>query len=347
MRMRKYLGLLALVFVLVLAACGQSASNSTDTKPAESNNANAPASGSAKDSKEEKFPNKPINVIVSYAAGGGTDVGARILLPYVEKELGVPLNVINKPGGGGWVGWTELANAEPDGYTIGYINTPNLMTGYLDPKFKRKENLSSFAPIANHVTDAGAIAINKDEKRFTTIEELIEYAKKNELTATSTGVGSDDHYASLKLNKKYGTKFVAVQNKGSAESRAAVMGGHVDVLFANVGEVTNEHKNGELKVIGVMAENRAKSLPDVPTLKEKGFEVFSASARGLAAPAGIDPAKLEILRAAFEKGIKNEEQIKKMAEMGLEVDYKDKENYMQLLKNDEQGVIDLKDLMGW
>ncbi|MBY6051062.1 tripartite tricarboxylate transporter substrate binding protein [Cytobacillus firmus] len=322
--------IIGLVLLIALAGCSGKTSGDTG--------------GS---SKGADYPKKNINVIVAYEAGGGTDVGARILIPYVEKELGVTMNILNKPGGGGWVGWGELANAKPDGYTIGYINTPNLMTGYLDPKLNRKQNLESFEPIANHVIDPGAIAIRTDEDRFTNIEELIEYAKNNELTATSTGVGSDDHYASLKINDKYGTKFKPVHNKGAADSRASVLGGHVDVLFANVGELASLHKDGEIKIIGVMGEEKSPFLPEVPTLLEKGYEVTSWSARGLAAPAGIDPEILEVLRAAFEKGIKNEEQKEKMGDMGLQVDYSDGDEYKQLLKDDEDGVKALSDLMGW
>ncbi|QNB48060.1 tripartite tricarboxylate transporter substrate binding protein [Thermanaerosceptrum fracticalcis] len=301
--------------------------------------------GAAK--KDDKYPSKPINVIVSYAAGGGTDVGARILLPYVEKELGVPLNVINKPGGGGWVGWTDLLKADPDGYTIGYINTPNLMTGYLDPQYKRDKTIDDFAVIANHVLDYGAIAINPKETRFKDLKELLEYAKKNEVTATTTGVGSDDHIAILKINKALGTKFVPVHTKGAAEGKASVMGGHVDTYFANVGEVLAPHKSGELKTIGVMAPERSEFFPDIPTLKEAGADVTSWSGRGLAAPKGIDPAKLEKLVAAFEKAMKNEEHIQKMKDMGLAPKFMKGEEYVKFLKDDEKGVIEVSDLLGW
>ncbi|PZE22131.1 tripartite tricarboxylate transporter substrate binding protein [Paenibacillus xerothermodurans] len=338
--------LMSIGFALALTACAGGTRTTTNEGSSASPAPAAPAASEAK--SQEKYPTKPINLIIAYAAGGGTDVGARMLMPYVEKELGVPINIINKPGGGGWVGWTELANAKPDGYTIGYINTPNLMTGYLDPKQKRKESLDSFTTLANHITDPGAIAISKDEKRFTDITSLIEYAKKNALTATSTGVGSDDHFASLKLNKAFGTKFTAVQNGGAAESQAAVLGGHVDVLFANVGELTTLHKNGEIKIVGVMTDQRSPFLPDVPTLDESGFKgITSWSARGLAAPKGLDPEKAKILNAALEKGINNAEQVKKQGESGLQVDYKSGQDYADLLKKDEQGVIDLKDLMGW
>jgi tripartite-type tricarboxylate transporter receptor subunit TctC len=337
--------LIAVVCTLALTAC--SGGNKTATSVKDSPAA-PPAPAAPAVAEKEKFPVRPINLIISYAAGGGTDVGARMLMPYVEKELGVPINIINKPGGGGWVGWTDLANAKPDGYTIGYINTPNFMTGYLDPKMKRKENLDTFTPIANHITDPGAIAIRRDEKRFTDIKSLVEFAKNSGLTATSTGVGSDDHFASLKINKAYGAKFTAVQNGGAAESIAQVAGGHVDVLFANVGELATLHKSGEVKVVAVMADQRSPFLPDVPTMTESGFKgVVSGSSRGIAGPKGLDQDKLKVLGDAFDKAIKNQEQIKKQGESGLQVDYKAGKDYTDLLKADEKGVIDLKDLMGW
>ncbi|MFC0272085.1 tripartite tricarboxylate transporter substrate binding protein [Metabacillus herbersteinensis] len=326
--------LLVMVMGLMLVGCASSQTSSESDKEESSD-------------KAEGYPEKAITVIVAYEAGGGTDSGARIMLPYVEEALGVPVNIVNKPGGGGWIGWSELANAKPDGYTIGYINTPNFMTGYLDPKFKRKENLESFTPIANHVTDPGVIAIRTDEDRFTNIEELVEYAKENRLTATSTGVGSDDHYASLKMNDQLGTQFDPVHNKGAADSVTSVLGGHVDVMFANVGEVTNLHKEGKVKIIGVMGEEKSQFLPDVPTLAESGFDVYSWSARGLAAPKGMDPEQLKILQEAFDEGIKNKEHVEKMGKLGLEVNYLAGQDYMNLLKNDEDEVRKLGKLMGW
>ncbi|MDK2877418.1 MAG: hypothetical protein PWR06_134 [Thermoanaerobacteraceae bacterium] len=337
--MRKIYKIIALVVVVLftismLSGCG-------------ANSGGSGKSGESQEVKKDDYPNKPITVIVSFAAGGGTDVGARVLLPYVEKELGVPLNVVNKPGGGGWVGWTELVNANPDGYTIGYINTPNLMTGYLDPQYNRKENLESFALIANHVLDYGAICINPKETRFKDAKELFEYAKEHEVTCSTTGVNSDDHIAIMKFNKYFGTKFVPVHTTGAAEGKASVMGGHIDLYFANVGEVTVPHKNGELKAVAIMAPERSKFLPDVPTCEELGYKVYSWSARGIAAPKGIEQAKLDKLVAAFEKAINNPEHIKKMNDMGLDVKFLKGDDYMKLLKDDEKGVLEVSDLLGW
>lgn len=302
--------------------------------------------GVAKESS--KYPDGPIKVIVSYSAGGSSDLGARLLMQYVEKELGVPVVVENKPGAGGWVGWEQLLNSEPDGNTIALINTPNLMTGYLDPTTGRDESLESFELIANHITDPGVIAVNKDDDRFNSVEDVIQYAKENTVTTTSTGALGDDHIASLKLNKNLGTKFNAVHNGGAGESVTAVLGGHVDVLFANVGDVTTLYNDKEVKVLGVMSNERSTLLPDVPTLAEEGYDgVVSSSSRGYAAPKGVDEEVLKVLRDAFEKAIANEEQIKKVQETGLQVDYQNSEEYLEFLNEEENGIKEINDLLGW
>ncbi|CAG9609103.1 tripartite tricarboxylate transporter substrate binding protein [Pseudoneobacillus rhizosphaerae] len=311
----------------------------------------AGCSNNTKSSGEEssaKFPDKPIKVIVSYSAGGSSDIGARLLMQYVEKELGVAVVVENKPGAGGWVGWEELLNSKTDGYTIALINTPNLMTGYMDPETGRDQNLENFELIANHITDPGVIAVRKDDDRFNSMEDLIKYAKENTATTTSTGALGDDHIASLKLNKKLGTKFNAVHNGGAGESVTAVLGGHVDVLFANVGDVTTLYKDNEIKILGVMSNERSPLLPDVPTLAEQGFDgVVSWSARGYAAPKGVGEKEMKVLRDAFEKAINNQEQIDKVQETGLQVNYLNSEDYMNSLKEEENGIKEISDLLGW
>jgi tripartite-type tricarboxylate transporter receptor subunit TctC len=277
---------------------------------------------------KDKYPNRPITVMVNFGAGGSSDLGVRTLMTIVEKDLGVPMNIINRPGAGGWVGWTELLRSKPDGYTISLINTPNLITGYLNPELKRKENLDSFALICNHVTDPGVIAIRVDEKRFTNMKELVDYAKKNELTTTSTGIMGDDHIAALKFNRKYGTKFEAVHNKGANESITTVLGGHVDVMFANVGDVTTLYNDNGIKVLGVMAQKRSPLLSKVPTLKELGYDgVYSWSARGYAAPKGTPPEIIATLNAGFKKAMLSPGHMNKMNEMGLQVDYQDKDEF--------------------
>ncbi len=296
----------------------------------------------------ESYPKKPVNVIVSYDAGGGTDTGARILMPYAENWLGVPLNIVNRPGDSGWDGWRDLLKAQTDGYTIAYVNTPNLMTGYLDPRNKNKESLDSFALIVNHVIDYGALAIRPDDKRFSDIKELIEYARKKEVTASTTGEGGDDHIAILKLNKNLGTRFVPVHNTGASNGRDAVLNGYIDVYFANVGEIKMLHTKGELKAIAVMAPERSEFLPDITTIKEAGYpEVVSWSARGIAAKKGTDPAIISKLVQAFEKALNNPEHMRQMSELGLKVEVLTGEDYLNLMKEDEKSCLEVADLLGW
>ncbi|MBV2365432.1 tripartite tricarboxylate transporter substrate binding protein [Streptomonospora nanhaiensis] len=297
------------------------------------------------------YPERPIQVIIAYAPGGGTDVGARILQPFLEEELGAQIQIVNRPGGGGWAGWNEIVRAEPDGYTIGFINSPNFMTGYLDPRLGRTDvSVESFTPIANQVTDYGAIAVHPDDDRFSDIGELMAYAEKHPLIVTSTGVGSDDHYASLALSDRYRTRFSVLHNEGSSDGISDLLGRNADVVFANVGEVMSQHEDGKVKVVAVMRGGKERSpyLPDVPTMAEAGFEgVESWSSRGIAGPAGLDPTIVETLSTACRKAINNPEHIDQLGSQGLEVDYKAPDDYARMLKRDDKSTRRLGEKYIW
>lgn len=330
----------AVLALTLLSACGGGASESDE------GSADAAGSGGC----PEGFSDRPVEMIVAYAAGGGTDVGARLLAPYLEEELGTTVNVVNQEGGGGWVGWNALLAAEPDGHTIGFLNTPNLMSGYLNPELGIDRDITDFTLLGNVVTDYGAIAIRPDDERFSNIEELIAYAQENRLTATSTGVGSDDQLASLGINAGHGTQFEAIQSDGSADNITAVLGGNIDVLFANVGEVANLAESGQLKVVAVMApaDKRADFLPDVPTLEEAGYPgVESWSARGLGAPGGLPDDVRECLADAAAAAIQNPEYVEELSKQGLFVDYRDPEAYAEMLTAEEERTKKLGDEFVW
>ncbi|SOD98991.1 tripartite tricarboxylate transporter substrate binding protein [Blastococcus haudaquaticus] len=325
----------------LLAACG-------------GNGGGGGGNSASADGCPEGYPERPIELIVPFAAGGGTDVGVRLLAPYIEEELGgATINVVNREGGGGWIGWNALRAAEPDGYTLASLNTPNLISGYLNPEQGIESSLDDFTLIGNVVTDYGAIAVRPDDDRFGTIEELIEYAQENRLTATSTGVGSDDQLASLSLNDALGTQFEGIHGGGAADSLTAVVGGNVDVMFANVGEVATPHENGQLKVLAVLGdpENRGELLSDVPTLAETGLEgvedIRSWSARGLGGPGGMDEGLQQCIADAAAAAIQNEEFVAAMAEQSLLVDYRDPEEYRQMLEEEEAMVEDLGGQFIW
>ncbi|WP_309132935.1 tripartite tricarboxylate transporter substrate binding protein [Brevibacterium sp.] len=308
------------------------------------------ACGSGEPESAGAFPSEPIQVIVGFAAGGGTDLGARQLMPLVEKELGdgAEIQVVNEPGAGGWVAWEHVLSEDPDGYTLTYMNTPNLQSGYINPELGREKSIDDFTFLANQVTDPGAISIRNDEDRFTDLKSLIEYAKTHELTTTSTGVGSDDHISALQLNKELGTKFKIVHTEGASEGMSSFLGGHVDVLFNNVGEAFQPNDQGELKTVGVLAEERSEFLPDVPTVEESGFgPVHGSSSRGVGAPAGMPDDIKTKLSDAFRAAIESEEHKKVMDEQGLAINYQGPDDYKNLMLEEDKKIEGLKDLLGW
>ncbi|OZI67737.1 tripartite tricarboxylate transporter substrate binding protein [Bordetella genomosp. 4] len=247
------------------------------------------AAGLASTAQAAGYPSHPINFIVSYGPGGGTDLVARMMAPFLQKYLGSDsrIVVLNRPGAGGAIGFAELARAKPDGYTIGFINTPNLLT--IPIERETSFTWKSFDLIGNVVDDPGAFAV-LETNQVKTLADLTAYAKQKpgEATVGTTGTGSDDHLAMLQFARASGAKLTHVPYKGAGEVRGAVAGGEIMIGAINVGEVLQYKKGGTpLHFLGQMGSTRSSALPDVPTFKEQGFDIELASLRGLAAPKGL------------------------------------------------------------
>ena len=246
---------------------------------------------------------QPINMIVAYAPGGGTDIVARAMIPFLEKHLGegARINVLNKPGAGGDIGFAAIAAAPTDGYTFGFVNTPPVMT--IPIERKTTWNLQSFELLGNVVDDPGTFCVH-NESPIKTLAELAAYAKANpgQATVGTTGVGSDDHLAMLMFEKSAGVKMSHIPFKGSADTRTAILGKHITVAAINVGEALQYLKGGSpLRCLGQMTAARMSMAPDWPTFKEQGYNFEMASLRGLVAPKGIPPAVRDRLAQAIER----------------------------------------------
>ena len=293
-----------------------------------------------------QYPERNISLIVPYGAGGGTDITARLLARDLEPVIGKPVTVENRGGGGGWIGWGALAAAKPDGYTIGYLNVPSMYAGYLDPAIgKRKENLESFTPIINHVIDYNIWAVKADSP-FKTVKDVIDAAKKKPetITVSAFGAGSDDHIAILGIEAETGTKFIVIHSKSTAEAKTQALGGHIQVLAANVSEVAEEVRAGQFRLLGVMAPERSRFLPQAPTFKEQGFNQVWSVTRGIAAPAKLDKKVEATLTAALEKVIGSREHQEKAEKLSLEPLVIRGEAYRKFLKDNEVAT---KKLMKW
>ena len=294
---------------------------------------------------QAQYPERNITLIVPYGAGGGTDITARLLAKDLEAVLGKPVTVENRAGGGGWVGWGGLAAGKPDGYLLGYLNVPSMYAGYLDKSLGRKETLESFTPLMNHVLDYNVWAVKADSP-YKSVKDVVEAAKKQPgvVTVTAYGAGSDDHLAILSMEQENNIKISVVHSRSTAEAKTQALGGHIHVLGANISEVAEEAKSGQLRILGVMAPQRSKFLPDAPTFAEQGFKQNWSVSRGIAAPAGLDKAAEAKLTEALEKVLQSPEHRKKAEDLSLQPEVIKGAAYVKFLKDNE---ISTKQLMGW
>jgi tripartite-type tricarboxylate transporter receptor subunit TctC len=237
--------------------------------------------------RAQAFPDRALTMIVAFPAGGGTDLAARPMARIMEKYLGQPVVVTNRGGAAGEIGFTELARARPDGYTIGFINTPTIVTIPIE-RPQARFRLDDFAPVLNIVDDPGAIWVLPDSP-IRSVADLVAEAKRRpgQISYGTSGIGSDDHLAMLALERVTGTKFLHVPFAGGAPVRTATLSRQIELAVTNIGEAIGDYRQGMFRAIGQMGTTRWPVMADVPTFREQGFDVVEGSMRGLAAPAGL------------------------------------------------------------
>ena len=317
-------GLIASVLAFGLVGC------STQTKAP-----NAP--------KTAKYPEKPISLYVGFTAGGVTDIAARAIATYMEKELGQPITVVNKPGGGGEIAFEQVAKAAPDGYTLGIINSPNIVGMLLD--HKTNFTLDDFAYLGNVSFDENVI-VAKADGPYKTLEDLLSAAtqKPNAITVAHTGVNGDDHLASLLLQKAAKVKFKDLTFEGASPALTALLGGHIDAVVVNTGDIIEQVKQKKLVLLATMGEKRNQEFPDVATLKDKKLDVVAGSYRGIAAPVKTPPEIVAKLKDALQKAASNPEYKQKQAEAKQPVVYIDGDTFSATVKKQYESMktLDLK-----
>jgi tripartite-type tricarboxylate transporter receptor subunit TctC len=263
------------------------------------------------------YPSRPIVVIVPFAAGGPTDVVARVLGEHMSRTLGQQLVVENIGGAGGTTGMTRVAQSAPDGYTIAIGNmgtqsaAPSL---YPNLKYNPATSFEQIG-ICNFTPQA---IVAKNDTAAKDLKEFIEYLKANstKLSYGHAGVGSISHVSGTLFNSQFGLKPALVAYRGVAPALNDLVGGQIDYMVDQSLNVIPQIKGGTIKVYAIAAPARLKSLPDVPTTREAGIDFIFSAWNGMVAPKGTPKEMVEKLSAALNNAIDDPAIIKRYVELG-------------------------------
>ena len=252
----------------------------------------------------QTWPTKPIRVIVPFPPGGGTDIVARTVTPKMAEILGQPFVIENRAGAGGNIGTEAVAKSPADGYTLLVASASTAINTTLVPNlswaFER-----DFAPVVLMVVNNHLLAAHPSVPANNVRELLaLAKAKPGQVTYASYGSGSSAHLTAEHFKLMAGVDLLHVPYKGAAPAVNDLLGGQVNIIFADVAAMLSHLKSGKLKALGIGAAKRFEGLPEVPTIAESGVPGFEAGGfLGLVAPAGTPPAVIQALNAAAQKSL--------------------------------------------
>jgi len=258
------------------------------------------------------FPSRPVRLVVPFAPGGGADRSMRLFAPYLGEELGVPVQVENISGAGGWVAWSQVAQWDPEEFDhdLCCVNFPHLFS-YMDPRIQRTETLDSFNIIAWHSTDPSVWCVREGDERFQTLQQFLDYTveRPDELVISTTAIGSDNHISLAYAEKTIpGLKLRHIYSDGDSKKIQEVLSGVSDIVSGNIGYYTQFFLEAQLRPICVMWPERWSQLPSVPSFEEvTGVRNVSFAGRTIAGAKGLAAEKQEIYSNAIRAAIANPE----------------------------------------
>jgi putative tricarboxylic transport membrane protein len=278
-----------------------------------------------------------ITVMQGFQPGGGSDALAQLVQPFLAEELGV--NFVNQyiPGATGAIAWTQLARqVTPEDNAVSITNTPMLMTNYIMNE-AITYSIEEITPLANVITDPGVMVVRADSP-YQTFEDLIEAARANPGTITigNSGVGGDDFFSSVMIERAAGVEFQKVPFQGDGPSWQAALGGQIDASDNNLGITYPQIEAGNLRVLAVFSEERIEQIPDVPTLRELGYDVVAGSSRGYSGPAGMSEEAIAEFDAAMQRVVENPEFQQAAAARAFNIEYMDSATYAEFLREQER-----------
>ncbi len=299
------------------------------------------ALGLAAVSSAEDYPTKGISVICPWAAGGGTDACLRAFCDAMGRNLGVTLTVDNRTGGGGIIGHQAIADADPDGYTIGMITFELSTYQHLGTS---ELTYADYEPLCRVNTDAAAVTVNAEwasANNITDLATFIDYCKAHpgEVQMGGSSNASVWHIAGGYLMAAADIELQMITyQEGAATAVQNAASGFIQGVTVSLAEARNFIQSGHLICLGVMDTERNPQFPDVPTCQEQGYDITYFTQRGMAVPKGIDPAIKARLEEACEAAIADEAFVEFMANNGQTIAYQNAEEYTAFL---EQSLTDV------
>ncbi|SDX79932.1 tripartite tricarboxylate transporter substrate binding protein [Salimicrobium album] len=315
--MKKIFVFISIMFIFVLAACGSSGSEES-------------SGGGEGEGSEDWKPEKNVEIVAPAGAGGGWDTTARSVGKILEEEdiMDKSVGVVNKEGGGGAVGWSYI-NSTNNPHNI-FVSSPPLV--FIPLNGQSELSYEDFTPLANMIADYGAFAVDADAK-WNDLNELFEDMKKDPSSVTVVGTsspGSMDHMQFVSIAKKAGVdikkiKYVSAQDAGGMTQ---IMNGSADVYSTGVAETVEQVKAGEVKVLGITAEERldGEVLSEFPTAKEQGIDATFVNWRGFFGPGDMTDAQVSFY----------EEKLKKVSESDAFADIRDNYGWNEMYMNSEE-----------
>lgn len=274
---------------------------------------------------KDKFPNKTITLIAPWPPGGGSDAVMRAFAESASRALGVQVIVDNKPGAGGTLGATAMLSAKADGYTVtqlplGVYRLPHMQKTPYNPV----KDLTHIVGLTGYTF--GLVA--NTEVPFKTLNDMVAYAKANpgKLEYGSTGTGTTPHLAVEEFANKAGIELNHIPYKGSAELMQAILGGQIRMM-CSIPEYMPWVKDGKLRVLATLGRSRSKLTPDVPTVKECGWDTISESPFGIGGPKSMEPTVVRVLHDAFKKTLDDPKVLEMLDRYAQPVIYMSTEEY--------------------
>lgn len=260
------------------------------------------------------WPERPITIVVPAAAGGTTDIAARVLAEKMGKDLGISVVVENKGGGGGSIGTAQVARARPDGYTLLMGNIgPVAINFSLYKQLSYKE--SDLRGITNVISVPNILVVHADSP-VRSVRELVELARTRRLNVSTSGVGQSPHMSSEMFRQKAGIEVTLVPFPGAAPAVTALLGQQVDYMIDNLPSSMPHIRSGKFRALAITSATRSAQLPEVPTMTEAGVPMQVTAWFGLLAPAGTPDAVVERIQQSARRAMQTAEVRQRFADLG-------------------------------